>query len=373
MSVAASFRASALRAMGTLHPTCGEQVMRGLLRLASVGYGAAVRARNVGYDSGLLRVHRLPCRVVCVGNLTVGGTGKTPMVLALAQAFARSGAKVCVILRGYGRRGAEAAVVSDGRDRLLPWQEAGDEAVLLASRLPGTPVIVGGDRVRAGALALQRFGADVLLLDDGFQHRRLQRDVDLVLLDATDPFGGGQLLPRGRLREPMKSLGRAHAIVVTRADQAADLTPLRQRLPWLASDRPVAWSAHRPVRLTDLQTGEARPIQALAGRSVLAVSGIANPEGFHRTLLGTGATLTGALCYPDHHPFTGADRARMAAEAKGLAVEWILTTEKDAVRLDASLPAGFPVLALGIAIELIDGGRELERLLGISLLGVERG
>ncbi len=373
MSVAASLRACALRAVGAQHPTCGEQVMRGLLFLASVGYGVAVRARNVGYDSGLLRVHRLPCRVVCVGNLTVGGTGKTPMVLALAQAFARSGAKVCVILRGYGRRGAEAAVVSDGRDRLLPWQEAGDEAVLLASRLPGIPVIVGGDRVRAGALALQRFGADTLLLDDGFQHRRLQRDVDLVLLDAMDPFGGGRLLPRGRLREPMESLRRAHAIVVTRTDQAADLTPLRQRLPWLVADRPVAWAAHRPVRLTELRTGDLRPIEALADRSVLAVSGIANPGGFHRTLLEMGAKLTGTLCYPDHHPFTDADRARMAAEAKTRGAEWILTTEKDAVRLEGDLPAGFPVLALGIALELIDGGRELERLLDISLHGAGRG
>jgi tetraacyldisaccharide 4'-kinase len=333
----------------------------------------AVRARNYGYVSGLVRVHRMPCRVVCVGNLTVGGTGKTPTVLALARAFARSGAKVCVILRGYGRRGAEVVVVSDGRDRLLPWQEVGDEAVLLARRLPGIPVIVGGDRVRAGALALQRFGPDTLLLDDGFQHRRLHRDLDLVLLDATDPFGGGKLVPRGRLREPIQGLGRAHAVLVTRVDQAVDLASLRQRLSGLAPDHPLAWAVHRPVRLVDLQSGEEWPVGALAGRLVHAVSGIANPESFHRTLQGLGARLAGTLCFPDHHPFTEADLAHIAAEAKALGAEWILTTEKDAVRLDGDLPQGFPVLALGITLEVIEGGRGLEQLLGISLHEARRG
>ncbi len=373
MSLAASLRGQALRALGAQHPTRSQQALRGLLALASVAYGTAVRARNFGYDAGLFRVHRLPCRVVCVGNLTVGGTGKTPMVLALAQAFTRAGAKICVVLRGYGRRGAAMAVVSDGRGPVLPWQQAGDEAVLLARRLPGTPVVVGGDRVRVGHLALQRFGPDTLLLDDGFQHRRLHRDVDVVLLDATDPFGGGRLLPRGRLREPAESLGRAHAIVVTRANQAADLTWLRQALLRLAPDRRLAWAAHRPTHLLDLRSGEERPMDALAGRSVLAVSGIANPEGFHRTLKEMGAKLAGALRYPDHHPFTPADRVRMAVEAKALGAEWILTTEKDAVRLAGDLPAGPPTLALGIALAVTDGGPELGRLLGISLHEAGRG
>ncbi len=373
MSGAASLRAWALRAVGARQPTRGEQAARGLLSAASALYGAAVRLRNLAYDRGVTPARRLPCRVVCVGNLTVGGTGKTPTVEKLARSFVRSGAKVCVILRGYGRGGAGAAVVSDGRQALLPWQEAGDEAVLLARRLPGIPVIVGGDRVRAGALALERFGVDTLLLDDGFQHRRLHRDVDLVLLDATDPFGGGRLLPRGRLREPIEGLHRAHAILVTRADQAAELAPVRGRLSHLAPGRPLAWAVHRPVRLVDLGSGETRALSALAGRSALAVSGIANPESFRRTLQDLGVELVGHLRYADHHPFSAADRAHMAAEAKRFRTEWILTTEKDAVRLEGELPPGCPVFALGVGLELIEGTQDLEQLLGISLAEVPRG
>lgn len=373
MSLAPRLRDLVLQTVAATRPTVGQRLGRGVLWLAAHGYGAAVGTRNAGYDLGLLRVHRLPCRVVCVGNLTVGGTGKTPTVAAIAERLHAAGRKVCVLLRGYGRRGTEAEIVSDGRDLLLEWQQAGDEAILLGRLLPGVPIVVGGDRVKAGDLAIRCFGPDTLVLDDGFQHRRLYRDVDLVLLDGADPFGGGQLLPRGRLREPVEALRRAHAIMLTRADQAEDLTSLRRRLQAWAPGVPVGCAVHSPRRVVDLGSGRATPPEALRGMNLLAVSGIANPAGFAWTLQELGARLAGVLTFPDHHPFTREDRARMGREAQACGAEAIVTTEKDAVRLGRELPAGTPTLALGIAISFIEGEETLDRLLAIAAGGTGRG
>lgn len=309
MSLAGSFRGLVLRAAAAREPTLGQRLGRGALAATALGYGAAMGIRNAGYACGLLRVHRLPCRVVCVGNVTVGGTGKTPTVVTLARRLLAAGSRVCVLLRGYGRAGTAAEVVSDGQDLLLDWRQAGDEAVLLGRLLPGIPIVVGADRVEAGRLALSRFGPDTILLDDGFQHRRLYRDADLVLLDATDPFGGGHLLPRGRLREPLTALRRAHAILLSRADQACGLTGLRRRLEEMAPGIPQILTRHRPTGIAELAGGVARPPEWLRGRRVLAVSGIANPAAFHRTLTDLGAVLSGALAFPDHHPY-GADDLR---------------------------------------------------------------
>lgn len=361
------------RTVAAPEPTAGQRLGRGVLALAAQGYRVATGARNAGYGLGILPVHRLPCRVVCVGNLTVGGTGKTPTVVAVGERLLAAGRKVCVLLRGYGRAGTAAEIVSDGRDLLLEWQRAGDEAILLGRLLPGVPVVVGGDRVEAGNLAIRCFGPDTLLLDDGFQHRRLHRDVDLVLLDGTDPFGGDHLLPRGRLREPVGALRRAHAILVTRADQAGDLASLRRRLEECAPEVPVASAVHQPRRLVDLRSKRSMPLEALRGMKVLAVSGIAKPEGFLWTLRQLGATPAGVLAFPDHHPFTREDRARMGREAQTVGAECILTTEKDAVRLGQELPAGPPILALGVTIRLIQGEEIVGRVLGIAAGEVGRG
>jgi tetraacyldisaccharide 4'-kinase len=362
-----------LRAMSADPPHFGQRAWRGVLAVVSLAYGAAIRTRNAGFNLGLLPAQRLPCRVVCVGNLTVGGTGKTPAVIALARRLTEAGSKLCVVLRGYGRSGPAVGVVSDGRDLLLTWQHAGEEAVLLARHLPGVPILVGGDRLQVGRLALQRFGPDTILLDDGFQHRRLHRDVDLVLLDATDPFGGGWLLPRGRLREPVTGLARAHAVVVTRSDQAADLESLRQSLRATAPEIPIAWAVHRPSRVVDLASGEERSVEVLRGARVFAVSGIANPRSFHQTVTDLGATIAGALVFPDHHAFLTQDRAHMAREARAAGATHILTTEKDAIRLGTNLPAGLPVCALSIDLEVVEGAEVLHRLLGVSLGGAGRG
>lgn len=361
------------RAVTGGEPTPGQQLYRGALALASLGYAAGVWGRNRAYDLGLLPVHRLSCRVVCIGNLTVGGTGKTPMVITLAKLLADAGSKICILLRGYGRSGTSARVVSDGRGLRMGWREAGDEAIHLARRLPGVPVLVGADRVDAGRLALRQFGPGTILLDDGFQHRRLYRDADLVLLDGTDPFGGERLLPRGLLREPTAGLRRAHAVVVTRSDQAMNLDLVGRRLREVAPRIPMAWAVHRPRRLVELPSGQEQPPETVQGHRVLAVSGIANPQGFHQTLRGLGATLVGTLTFPDHHPFTPEDRARMGREAKAAGATWIVTTEKDAVRLDEDLSMEPPILALGIELEVVRGTEVLEGILGIALRGTGRG
>ncbi len=361
-------RALADRVARASAPAAGAagRLLRAGLVPAAWAYGAAVAARNRAYDLGFLPVHRLGCRVLCVGNLTVGGTGKTPTVIALADALVRRGQKPCILLRGYGGRAAGGSVVSDGNAVLLDWRQAGDEAVLLARRLPGVPVVIGADRVRAGAAALARFRPDVLLLDDGFQHRRLHRDVDLVLLDAADPFGGGRLLPRGGLREPVRSLARAHAVLVTRADEAPDRERVRAQLA-ACGVAPAAWSRHRPAELLDLAAGGARPLEALRGRRVFALSGIGRPQSFQRTLQGLGACLVGREVFPDHHAYTCEDAAAVARAAAASGAEWIVTTEKDAVRLPEAGALGRPTLALRIALELLAAAPELERLLGARL------
>jgi len=369
VSVRERVEAFVLRAAKAEVPTAPERVVRALLTLGSVVYGGLVRARNAGYNTGLLRTRRLACHVVCVGNLTVGGTGKTPTVLALVAAATAAGLRVCILLRGYGGQGRGVRVVSDGERIHYDWREAGDEAVLLARRLQGVPVIVGGDRIKAGRLAVARFGPQVIFLDDGFQHRRVHRDADLVLLDATDPFGGDCLLPRGRLREPVDGLRRAQAILVTRADQGRDPDGIRRRVEALAPGRPMGRGIVRPVALRELGGAGDRALTEIRGKRVFAVSGIANPDGFHRTVGELGAVLVGSLAYHDHHAFSDDDRRSMEDAARLREAEWIVTTEKDAVRLESRLPKGCPVVVVVVGLEIVDGAHGLEAALGVPVRG----
>ena len=355
-----------LRAGRTRDPSAVEHILRLLLSVPAALYGAVACARNFGYNKGLASVHRLPCRVVSVGNLTAGGTGKTPMTIALARAAQSAGGRPAVLLRGYRGAGAGSRVVSDGDRVFLDWRDAGDESILLARSLPGVPVVVGGDRVASGRLAVKRFRPDLFLLDDGFQHRRLHRDRDLVLLDGTDLFGGARMLPRGRLREPTVGLRRSHAAVITRADQADNPAALCREVEAVAPGLAVGLAAYRATGVRDL-TGAEQPTESLSGRRVLALSGIANPQSFQRTLVGTGAVVVGVLEYPDHHPFTEEDlvSARQALQACG--AEWIVTTEKDAVRLNGRVPKHMPMFALCVALDLTAGAEAVSAALGIPI------
>jgi tetraacyldisaccharide 4'-kinase len=320
-----------------------------LLAGASVAYRGGLALRRAAYAAGVFRTWRLPCRVVAVGNLTVGGTGKTPLVEWLARELTSRGRRVVILSRGYGRRGAgDVRLVSDGRQLLLSPREAGDEPVLLARRLTGVPIVVGRDRHRAGAWALPRFGPDVLLLDDGFQQRGLATDVDIVCLDARAPWGHRGLLPRGSLREPPAALRRAQLLVLTGAERERVPDEVRRQAP----GAPVAWASQEPESVLDPKTGAVGSLESLRAHPLLAFAGIAMPERFAATLAGLGVTPRDLVAFPDHHPYTAADLTALEAQARAVGAEWLLTTEKDAVRLPE--PRALPLHALRVRLRLDD-------------------
>jgi tetraacyldisaccharide 4'-kinase len=311
------------------------------------------RLRIQVYLRGWASVKRLPCRVISVGNLTLGGTGKTPMVEAIATLLRQHGYRVGVLSRGYGGRDREAiTVVSDGARCLVPPEVAGDEPVLLAEHLAGIPVVVGRDRYAAGMLAVERFGVDVLVLDDGFQHLQLARDLDILLLDAARPFGTGRLFPRGDLRERPSALARADVIVFTRWEQGMPAPPsaLRRTHPLPPSFR----SCHEPCGVRALPDGQTLPLSALKARSVLAFCGLGTPESFRRTLDRLGAVVVAFVAFPDHHPYTRSDLEEMVRAAKTRGAEVLITTEKDGIRLRRLQPLPWPVWELQILSKVMD-------------------
>jgi len=333
--------------------------------LLSLPYGAAVRARNRLFDLGVLRQENVGCPVVSVGNLAVGGTGKTPMTILLAGKLRDRGMRPAVLSRGYGGRSAAGVlVVSDGRQTLAGPEEAGDEPVLIARRLPGVPVIAGAKRAVTGRYARENFGADVLVLDDGFQHRWIRRDLDIVLLDGREPLGNGFLLPRGPLREPPASLERAGVVVFTRSGNTAG--PMDQNLSRIVSGRPMLRTSIRPTRLVATD-GTEMPLSHLAGRRAFAFAGIARPDSFRHTLESLEAALAGFRAFPDHHRY-GAEDVRQIEQALGeTGAEILVTTEKDGVKLSGFAAFSRKLLCLAIDMEILEGADALETALRVCL------
>lgn len=341
-------------------------------------YGAAVRARLALYRRGALPSHRIGVPVLSVGNLTAGGTGKTPLVEWLARAVSEHAARrVCVLTRGYGRENTRRrVVVSDGLRLLAEAREAGDEPRLLAEQLLSLKVAVvcDADRVAAARFALRELGSEVFILDDGFQHLRIARDLNIVTLDATDPWGGERLLPAGRLREPVGGLARADCVIITRAEVSDDLVSLRARAARLVGDRPVLTARTRTTGFTPL-SHEGRGGQvgsAELPRAVAAFCGVGNPRAFFANLSRGDFELRHAHAFDDHHAYTQADIERITRAARQAGARALLTTAKDAVKLRA-LRFDLPCYVVEIET-VIDDEAVLMRLVRDALAaGDERG
>lgn len=350
---------SALRRAWALEGPLAELVLWPLSLLSGL-FGAGVAVRGAAYARGLLRREALPVPVISVGNLSVGGTGKTPAVIALARSLGARGRRVGVLARGYKGTVREGALlVSDGNRLLADPATAGDEPVLIARALKGVPVAVGPCRARAGRLLLEGPGADLLILDDGFQHRRLVRDADVVLVDGDAPFGNGHLLPRGPLRESPCALARADAVLVRAT--GAEPPPLEAVHCYTSAH--VA-AAH--TRVTGILDAEFRAAPPLTGVPVLAAAGIARPERFRATLAETGARVVDFVPYPDHMAYTPGDAAALGDRARAAGAEAVAVTAKDAVKLGALWPAGAPPLRVVEVALAFDDPRLLDEVAALA-------
>jgi tetraacyldisaccharide 4'-kinase len=316
-------------------------------------YGLGVTARNAAYDKGWRTIRRGRVPVISVGNITLGGTGKTPMVEWLARWYRRRDLRVTLISRGYGH--------SSGIN---------DEGLVLEENLPDVPHLQDPDRVRLAEVAVAELETELIILDDGFQHRRLARDLDLVMLDALDPFGLGWLFPRGLLREPVGSLRRGSAIVVSRADL---LEPEARRgllgsVQRVAPAVPIVLSRHAPLELIDAD-GRTYPLDELADREIIAFCGIGNPVGFRRTIVPLCGRLLDMKVYPDHHPYGASDVRELTAWAQSVPSNLVLTTQKDLVKLRAAMLGPVPLRALRIGLEIMEGLDALESILAPLIPG----
>jgi tetraacyldisaccharide 4'-kinase len=327
----------------------GASCIRAALWVASKPYALAMRLRRWGYRRGVLASHDAPVPVISVGNLTAGGTGKTPMVAWIVRHLTEAGRKPAIVMRGY--RAGKAAPYAAPRS---------DEAELLA-QLTGCPVIVEPDRL-AGARRAADAEADVVVLDDGFQHRRLRRQLDIVLIDAVEPLGFGHCLPRGLLREPPGALADADAVVITHADEVTPerLAELRRKLAALCNpSATIAQAAHKPVAVID-DAGRLHPPTDLAERAVLAFCGLGSPEHFFESLARLRANVVAAKALDDHADYSPAILAELADQARAAGAEIMVTTQKDHVRLaHPAVPAGARIWQLAVEMDVTAGREEL--------------
>jgi tetraacyldisaccharide 4'-kinase len=316
-------------------------------------YSLGARGRRALYDRGWRQPRRLPCPVLSIGNLTVGGTGKTPLTAWLAGHFQAAGCRLAILSRGYGGEAKGVNVISDGSRILLKPPQAGDEACLLARKLPGIPVVTGADRYLAGRRAWEAFRPELILLDDGLQHFQLHRDLDVVLLDAGRPFGNGRLLPRGPLREPVRTLARPLVLVLTR------YRPHRHQGIWeaMVASFPAAAVVRAAFELSPAVKhpgSQAVSLEALGGRPLAALAGLARPEAFAADLRERGLELRHFFRFPDHHPFSRDELSEVVASARRLGAEGLVTTEKDWMRLAESWNFDLPLYVVPLEVELLD-------------------
>jgi len=343
---------------------------RSLLWVASICFGAGARTRNFLYDLRLLPSRKVRAKVVGIGNLTTGGTGKTPATVLAAMTLRRRDQHVAILSRGYGRpvKSPDVCVLHD--DSVLDWRQCGDEPWMMHQLLKGQniPILISPDRSRAALQAVTFFDSHVIILDDGFQHRRLKRDLDIVLINATNPFGGGKFLPLGNLREPLRSLKRAGMILLTHIDLVAEgaLESLRQELHAVNPRAALLESVHKPDFLLEVKTERKQRLSHLEGREVAALSGLADPVQFEDCLAHVGMAVAQKWRYPDHHRFTRRELASVDHLLHGMP---LVTTFKDVVRF----PTGWrellrgEVYALAIKLDIVKGKNAwTDALLGLT-------
>jgi tetraacyldisaccharide 4'-kinase len=327
-------------------------------------YGGAIRARLALYRKGLLASYDLGVPVVSVGNITTGGTGKTPVVAWVAHALAQEARRVCILTRGYGRRDeSKLVMVSDGHSVMAGANEGGDEPLLLAEMLRGKAAVISDrNRVAAARWAIENLKSEVFVLDDGFQHMQVRRSLDIVTVDATNPWGGGSLLPQGRLREPLSSLSRADLIIITRSEQAKEINSLKREVE--------TYSGRKNVFISRMRTRTVRPLahkqegsanSPVSSYRVAAFCALGNSQSFFNHLKRSGFDLTYTRAFADHHAYTQSDIEQVAREAEAQGAEALLTTAKDAVKL-RSFRFELPCFVVEIEFEFEDERALRERL-----------
>lgn len=349
-------------------------LLRWFLKQLSGLYGLIVGVRLWLYEHGIFRHYTLGCQIVSVGNLTVGGTGKTPVVEVFARSLQKSGRKVAILSRGYKKDELPFAqrlvnrlllrenkipprVVSDGKNLLLDSGMSGDEPYMLACNLPQVAVVVDKNRVKAGKYAISKLGCDTLILDDGFQYLSLKHQLDIVLVDRTNPFGNRSLLPRGILREPIRHIKRAGFIFITKSsgDGAEEL---KRQLRQLNPDAEISECRHCPRYLQDFYSGERKPLDYLKGLDVAAISGIAVPKGFEDELVRLGARVLYHKRYADHHRYSQMEIIDNMNKGMSRGAKAIITTEKDAVRFPMIERRDVPFYFLRVEIEMLSGAED---------------
>lgn len=351
----------------------GINLLLHVLKGLSYLFLAVVSIRYFLYRTGLLRRYPLGTQVISIGNVTAGGTGKTPVTEIFARTLAAEGRKVAILSRGYRRKEApwwqrlftqvieKPLVVSDGRRVLLDSATGGDEPYMLASNLPGVAVVVDRNRVKAGRYAVNRLGCDTLILDDGFQYQKLKHSIEVVLVDSTNPFGNGNMLPRGILREPVRNLKRADIIFLTKC--RGDVSAVKEEIRRYNTTAEIVECNHTPKVMKDVWSREEFPLDWLRDKTVCTLSGIASPKGFENSLRHLGAKVVWCERYADHHRYDASEVLYALNRTADMGADALVTTEKDAVRFPRLETAPVKCLYLRIAIEILVGGESFTQLI----------
>lgn len=331
----------------------------GVLSLFSLLYRLASTARTWLYQHGICKRRRLEARVISVGNITVGGTGKTPLVIYLAEKLREKNRKVAILTRGYRRKKREMVELTHETCQRIDWQDVGDEPYLLAKRLLDVPIMVSKHRSTSGEKAEQKFGCEILILDDGLQHLRLSRDLDIVVIDSVNPFGNGRLLPAGILREPLTSLKRADMFVLTKTDRVSSTDELTELLRRYNPEAPVVESAYRVRSIQGLFNDSSVEPRKIEDKKVYAFSGIGNPASFENTLEQLKIHILKHRKFMDHYPYSKRDLMDLEGEARGVGADFVVTTEKDSVRIPLVNRLEIPFYVVKIDLRITQGEQTL--------------